>query len=52
MNDAVISEGDLEFSFSSADLVEKYDDWSHYRNRYNSACGGAKAVDFIVLSSK
>lgn len=41
-------EGSLSFTFENVDFAEKYDDWQHYRRQYNQACGGSKAVDFLV----
>lgn len=49
MVDKTLREGRLAFNFSNVDFATKYDDWVHYRNQYNSACGGSKAVDFVVL---
>lgn len=47
----VLTEGEapmaLHFHFPSP--ASKYDDWSHYRNQFNSTCQGAKAVDFVFL---
>ncbi|MFC4159826.1 hypothetical protein [Chitinimonas lacunae] len=45
-----IEEGLLVFRFDTA-LAGKYDDWSFYRNQFNSAFGGTKAVDMICLDS-
>lgn len=42
-----IDEGRLRFSFPDNTLVSKYDDWSFYRNQFNSAFGGSKAIDLI-----
>lgn len=44
-------EGNLSFTFEDVDFAEKYDDWQHYRSQYNQACGGAKAVDFVVAKN-
>ena len=48
MTDVTLVEGKLSFRFTGVDFAEKYDDWRHYRNVFNSACGSSKAVDFIV----
>jgi hypothetical protein len=48
MPDVTLIEGNLSFIFEDVDFAEKYDDWKHYRNQYSPACGGSKAVDFIV----
>lgn len=42
-----IDEGKLSFLFPDNTLVGKYDDWSFYRNQFNSAFGGTKAIDLI-----
>jgi hypothetical protein len=47
----VLSEGNLTFTFAESCLAEKYDDWSFYRNQFQTVCGGAKAVDMICLSN-
>lgn len=49
MPSITLTEGHLQFSFENVDFAEKYDDWKHYRNQYSSVCGGAKAIDFIVV---
>ena len=46
----ILSEGCLQFNFDQSCLAEKYDDWSFYRNQFQSTCGSAKAVDMICLS--
>jgi len=48
MADVTLDEGHLRFEFQDVDFAEKYDDWRHYRKVLSSACGGAKAVDFVV----
>lgn len=47
---AILSEGRLQFDFGESCLVEKYDDWSFFRNQFQNTCGGAKAVDIVCLS--
>jgi hypothetical protein len=46
------TEGKLTFTFNDENdedwRVEKYDDWSFYRNQFNSCCGGNRAVDFLA----
>jgi hypothetical protein len=49
MVDIVLEEGSLSFKFTGVDYAEKYDSWQHYRNSFSGACGGSKAVDFVVL---
>lgn len=48
---AVLSEGHLQFIFGSSCLAEKYDEWSFYRNQFQSTCSGVKAVDMICVSN-
>ena len=48
----IICEGNLQFEFPDNVLVSKYDEWSFYRNQFNSAFGGTKAVDLIVLDDQ
>lgn len=48
MADIDLVEGDLQFKLNAVDFAEKYDDWRHYRNVFNSACGSSKAVDFVI----
>jgi len=45
-----IREGDLTFSFPNHCEAGKYDDWSFYRNRFQSVAGGSKAVDVLCLA--
>lgn len=44
-----IVEGKLQFSFPNGWRATKYDDWTHYRNQGIKLCGGAKAVDILLL---
>jgi len=44
-----IREGAFEFNFMSNCQVSKYDNWSHYRNQFQSMAGGCKAMDFICV---
>lgn len=48
MDNIDLIEGGLRFELYAIDFAEKYDDWRHYRNVFNSACGSSKAVDFVV----
>ncbi|WP_203228000.1 hypothetical protein [Roseovarius dicentrarchi] len=48
MPDITIDEGGLSFRFTDVGFASKYDDWSHYRNQFQRACGSSKAVDFLV----
>ena len=45
-----IQEGDLKFRFPDHCMVGKYDEWSFYRNQFNSIAGGSKAVDILCVS--
>ena len=45
-----IEEGDLKFSFPDQCEAGKYDEWSFYRNQFQSVAGGSKAVDILCLS--
>ena len=44
-----IEEGDLKFSFLGRCEVGKYEQWSFYRNQFQSVAGGSKAVDILCL---
>jgi hypothetical protein len=46
-----LQEDRLTFSFNR-DTAVHYDKWSFYRNQFNSAFGGAKAVDFVYLDGQ
>ena len=48
----IIEEGMLVFSFSDDAIVSLYDNWSFYRNRFNNAFGGAKAVDIVLVEKQ
>ena len=45
-----IEEGDLTFSFPDRCRAGKYDNWSFYRNQFQSVAGGSKAVDILCLA--
>ena len=45
-----IREGALTFSFPDQCEAGKYDDWSFYRNQFQSVAGGSKAVDILCLA--
>ena len=45
-----IEEGDLKFSFPDHCEAGKYDEWSFYRNHFQSVAGGSKAVDILCVS--
>lgn len=47
-----IVEGNLTFTFPTNDDSSKYDEWSFYRNQFNSAFGGTKAIDLIFLTNQ
>ncbi len=42
-----ITEGKLIFSFPSTCQASQYDEWSFYRNQFQSVAGGCKAVDIL-----
>ena len=44
-----IEEGNLTFSFPDRCEASKYDEWSFYRNQFQSVAGGSKAVDMLCL---
>lgn len=46
-----IQEDRLTFTFPIGAASSKYDAWSHYRNQFNSAFGGTKAVDMVYASA-
>lgn len=45
-------EGKLTFTFPAPLVAQQYDEWSFYRNQFNSAFGGTKAVDFVCLDQQ
>jgi hypothetical protein len=45
-----ISEGALTFQFPNNWQATKFDEWSFYRNQFQSVCGGAKAVDLLAIA--
>lgn len=47
----ILNEGSLTFTFPADSCVSKYDEWSFYRNQFNSAFGGTKAVDIVYADS-
>ena len=47
----VLSEDRLQFTFGPSCRAEKYDEWSFFRNQFQSMCGGAKAVDMVCISN-
>ncbi len=49
MVDVTLVEGCLRFEFINVEFAVKYDDWQHYRKTFMKACGGAKAIDFVVV---
>ncbi len=52
MADFTLIEGGISFTFTDVNFAEKYDEWQHYRNVYQKACGSSKAVDFIVSTGR
>ncbi len=46
-----IQEDRLAFTFPMGAQSSKYDAWSHYRNQFNSAFGGTKAVDMVYATA-
>ena len=47
----VIKEGELQFDFPDDCQASKYDDWSFYRNQFNSVAKCCKAVDIVCVES-
>ena len=48
-----LQEGDLTFDFpDDGPDVAKYDQWSFYRNQFQTVCGGAKGVDFVIVEAQ
>lgn len=47
----IIHEDRLTFTFPMGAMSSKYDTWSHYRNQFNSAFGGTKAVDVVYADT-
>ena len=45
-----IEEADLTFSFPDHCEAGKYEEWSYYRNQFQSVAGGSKAVDIVCVS--
>lgn len=45
----VIKEDRLSFRFPADAMASKYDEWSHYRKRFNNAFSSAKAVDIVYV---
>lgn len=45
-----ITEGDLTFQFPDDWQATQFDNWSFYRNQFQSVCGGAKAIDILALA--
>ncbi len=40
----------LQFTFPNDWRASKFDDWSFYRNQFQSVCGGARAVDIVAIN--
>ena len=47
-----LTEGQLIFQFPDDWKATKLDDWSFYRNQFQSVCGGAKAVDLVAVEPR
>ncbi|WJJ92609.1 hypothetical protein [Neopusillimonas aromaticivorans] len=47
-----LTEGRLTFGFPADDIATQYDEWSFYRNQFNSCFGGTKAVDFVYVDAR
>lgn len=52
MADVVLKEGPLKFTFQNVNFVERYENWGHYIDKFQNACGGSKAVDFVVVQGQ
>jgi hypothetical protein len=48
----VLIEGALTFTFPPQSTASKYDDWAHYRNQFQTTCGGSKAVDMVYTDGQ
>lgn len=46
-----LTEHELAFIFEAGLEASQYDEWSFYRNQFNSVCGGAKAIDFVCVDA-
>ena len=47
-----LQEGNLTFDFPDGGPdVAKYDEWSFFRNQFQTVCGGVTAVDFIFVET-
>ena len=46
-----IVEGSLTFDFPTDCPSSKYDDWSFYRNQFQSVANGSKAVDIVCVAA-
>ena len=45
-----LMESDLTFCFPDDWQATKFDGWSFYRNQFQQACGGAKAIDLLAFA--
>ena len=45
-----IVEGDLNFCFPTGCQASKYDEWSFYRNQFQSVADGCKAIDILCVA--
>lgn len=54
MTDSAITlhEGALTFTFPAIGKASQYDNWAHYRQQFNQAFGGTKAVDFLYVAEQ
>ena len=44
-----ITEGLLTIDFPNSWQASKFEEWSFYRNQFQSTCGGAKVVDILAV---
>ena len=44
-------ESDLVFVFRDDWKVNRYDEWSFYKTKYQNLCGGQKAIDFLAIDT-
>lgn len=44
-----ITERNLTFDFPAQWDATKFDEWSFYRNQFQSVCGGTKAIDVLAI---
>ncbi len=51
MSMVAITEGQLTFTFPVGADACQYDNWAFYRNQFNNAFGGTKAMDLLYIDN-